>query len=1155
MANGAPPPTFEQYAPQPNTAATQKERGAAASTSRTQAATEASRASAQRTTALTPLEVKEKSAKAELAGINLETARMKLDKARKAVEAMPPPEKLDEARNVIMVELQNALEAKKLSRDMTGASGFAYDMTSGISGSPGASVNALLKPIKSNTAFNRIKKMRTEESPTGAALGAVSDKELDLLVSSEAAIDPAAGDNVFQGGLDTVIGNRIEMLMKLGADPLEIARLIPPEDLPIYKDKFRAYRFLETDLGAMNKYLEVSRKDGTYDPADFAELMGQAYFNATGRKPNQEFFEGAFNTGIKYLENPDATLNAFDYSQADADIQERIGSAGYKEDGLTWGETLGGAAINFVPSTFELAFDTVKALTVNLPETIDGVVDVIGGATGLSDDPTAWEALKNYYSDRYGSIEGFKRALRTDPASIAADVAGVLTGGATIIGTTANVAAKTSKISALSNAAKASEAFTSMAGKIDPLSSAAAIAKKGAGLTKTVGEAAAIGAPARYAGTTTEAVKQAFDAGKRGSTVFTEQMTGVGDAAAPVTKAEAALTELYQGRSQNYQRRMAALQKSEEVSFDDVDAAINKARQVGTHKGIDISAAADVWDEVGTKVAEFRDQGLNTLEDFDAMKRAVKTISNKYQRGTPQFKVANDVANAINDVIVEKAPVYANIMKDYRQASDTLADVKASLSIGNVSPDVTLRKLLRTAEGRGPRGTTVLQILEKTPSGKGLGDMLAGQALSGTEASGFAASATAPAALLTGSPEVLAAAAMSPRYLGEKAYGAGQVVGPAERLAARMAQTAPAQRMVELAEKYGPTGMAATRLVNPTVIQPMADPAAISESVPLSEAAAAEYSPPFPTMQMEKPGAMSLENYYTAAEKPAFSLDEYRKMIAEQPVVVNQALPEEEEEEEPQPFARGGLAVAPIALQRGGRPKKQTSWYDDLTMAVSRRSNDLVAAAADLADKYGLTPAQSAAWVAKQMGRSPQEVAAIRRNLGGVGNFRNVVNAGAASNEQRFRQQGGRGSRAPDMAAPPVRMADVAYRAADIPRAVVSETPRALEAAGNYIRNTTPQQAMQDARRAGGMVVDMVKEDPYGFAFDMPFYAAFPKSAATSDFAAMRGASRTLEPYASDPEAAQAKRMVDALSVLPLGVAPYAARRMLPSAARRVSRR
>jgi hypothetical protein len=72
----------------------------------------------------------------------------------------------------------------------------------------------------------------------------------------------------------------------------------------------------------------------------------------------------------------------------------------------------------------------------------------------------------------------------------------------------------------------------------------------------------------------------------------------------------------------------------------------------------------------------------------------------------------------------------------------------------------------------------------------------------------------------------------------------------------------------------------------------------------------------------------------------------------------------------------------------------------------------------------------------------------------------------------------------------------------------------------------------------------MVKEDPYGFAFDMPLYAAMPTLAATSDFAAMRGASRSLQPYTSDPEAAKAKRMVDALSVLPLSAAPYAARRM-----------
>jgi hypothetical protein len=923
MANGAPPPTFDEFEPRANVPATRKEQAQTAGIRSTEARTEASRATAKRTEALMPFEVATAEAKAGKAQIDREAARIKLDKARQKVGAMPKPEKLDEARRLVMDELKNALEAKKLSREMSGASGFAFDLTSGISGSPGASVKSLLEPIYANTAFNRLQKMRAE-SPTGGALGAVSDKELSLLKSSEAAIDPSASDKVFQSGLDTVIGNRIETLMKLGADPLELAQIIPPEDLPVYKDRFRAYRFLEDDVAAMNNYMQTSRKAGTYDPADFAELMGQAYFNATGREPNQEFFESAFDTGIKYLENPEATLSAFDYSQADEDIQKRIGSSAYTgDDGLTWGETLGGAAINFVPSTFELAFDTVKALTVDLPDTIEGVADIVGGATGLSDDPSAWEALKTYYSDRYGSVEGFKKALRTDPASIAADVAGLLTGGATIVAKAGSTAAKVSKINALSNAAKASESFANFAGKIDPLSSAASIAKKGLQAGAATAEAVGVGLPARYAGTTGEAVKQAFEAGKRKSPEFAEQISGAGDVAAPVAKAEAALTELYQDRSNRYTQRMARLKKDEVVSFDDVDQAIAKVAQVGQHKGIDISSAADVWDEVSAKIDEFRAKDLNTIEDFDAMKRAVRTIASKYQLGTPQHKVAKDVSKAINDVIVDKAPVYANIMKEYRDASDVLADVKASLSIDAKSADTTLGKLRRTVEGRGPRGRTVLDILEQTPSGKGLGDMLAGQALSSPEVSGFGATVTGAGAAATGSPEMLAMATMSPRSLGTKAYEMGQVYGPVERAVQGLGQTPVAQKAVDLMQRYGQPAAEGVRMINP-IIQSQVDPmSAGAQSVPLSEAAMRDYMPPFPTVEMSKPGALTLEQFYAKEDPAVLSLEAFRSQepLAGQPVA-EEPLPEEEEEETQQ-FARGGLAVAPIALRKGGQPKKQ----------------------------------------------------------------------------------------------------------------------------------------------------------------------------------------------------------------------------------------
>lgn len=945
MATGDPPPTFDNFAPRANAPAARKAAAQDASTQASEAGAASSRVSAERTEKLLPLEVEERKTKIAKGNLDLEAARMKLDASRKRLSDMPQPEKLQEAREAVMVELNNALEAKKLSRDMFGASGLGHTTTSLYSGSPASSVNSLLKPIAANTAFDRLQKMRMD-SPTGGALGAVSEKELGLLVSSEASIDPTGGDKIFQNGLDTVIGNRIEMLMKLGADPLELARMIPPEDLPTYKDKFRAYRFLDTDVAAMNKYMAETRKAGTYDPADFAELMGQAYYNATGRAPNEDFLGSAFETGVKYMENPKATLNAFDYAAADEDIQKRIGSSAYAgDDGLTWGETLGGAAINFVPSTFELAYDTVYALTLGLPDTLEGVVDIVGGATGLSDD-ASYEALKKYYSDRYGSVEGFEKALQTDPASIMADVAGVMTGGATILAKTGSVASKVSKISALSNAAKAAETFGTYAAKLDPLNTAAALTSKGVKTATRAAEAAVVDVPSRFAGTTPEAVKQGFEAGKRGSQEFTEYASGSGDLTVPLEKAEKALGEMYQQRSNEYTRRMDRLKKSPEMlAFDDVEKAIEGVRNVGRHKGIDISAAADVWNEVDAKYMEFLDKGLNSIDDFDAMKRAIKTIGSKYQPGTPQFKVANDVAKAINGVIVDKAPVYANIMKDYRQASDALTDVKATLSLGAASPDTAINKLRRNAEGRTPRGRTVLDLLEQTPSGKGLGDMLAGAALSSDVSTGFGSTLTGPAAVMSGSPEVLSAAMITPKSLGEKAYQMGQAYGPVERAIGSFGQNQKVQAAADLAQKYGPQAMEAIRMANPVFIQPQMDPTSSVEVFSAEQEATPEgYIAPFPNVDMGTADGLRLEKFYGTPETAGLNLDAFR---AEQPappaatpdagvvMIDNRAAKlgedgrfyyvdtgESAETEEASGFARGGTVQAPIALRKGGKAEK-----------------------------------------------------------------------------------------------------------------------------------------------------------------------------------------------------------------------------------------
>ncbi len=231
--------------------------------------------------------------------------------------------------------------------------------------------------------------------------------------------------------------------------------------------------------------------------------------------------------------------------------------------------------------------------------------------------------------------------------------------------------------------------------------------------------------------------------------------------------------------------------------------------------------------------------------------------------------------------------------------------------------------------------------------------------------------------------------------------------------------------------------------------------------------------------------------------------------------------------------------------------RKQTSWFDDLLMATSRRSNDIVAAAADLADKYGVTPANAVAWIARNVeGRSPQEVERIRRNLQPLGSNRAIVNAGAMSNEERFRQAGGRGARKPEEVTAPVRLGAAAYKPSAIPTAIAKQAPVAVDVVTEYFRNNTPSGVVSDAAELARKGYEGFVNDPFGSIVETAVYAnpLTAIAAAPFDYAAMREGSEMLAPYAKDDaEAAKAQEMVDALSVLP-GVAAvpgvgYAARK------------
>ena len=82
-------------------------------------------------------------------------------------------------------------------------SGLGAETFMNIGGSNAANAAALIKTIMSDVAFSRLQKMRNE-SPTGGALGQVSNIELDLLKSARGSLDQKISPPLFRKNLDLI---------------------------------------------------------------------------------------------------------------------------------------------------------------------------------------------------------------------------------------------------------------------------------------------------------------------------------------------------------------------------------------------------------------------------------------------------------------------------------------------------------------------------------------------------------------------------------------------------------------------------------------------------------------------------------------------------------------------------------------------------------------------------------------------------------------------------------------------------------------------------------------------------------------------------------------------------------------------------------------
>jgi len=449
---------------------------------------------------------------------------------------------------------------------------------------------------------------------------------------------------------------------------------------------------------------------------------------------------------------------------------------------IAWSDVPLEAVKSFGPSVANMVGDIYQAVTSPV-QTTKAVLDLGAGilqnalperlVQAVGEDKASRDLASKvgqHYVQRYGSVEGAKKALATDPAGVMADLSTVLTAGATL---------PTRLAPSLSTAARA----------VDPL----LLSAKGLAKTADIGGQGVKQALGLTTGVGGESIGQAYKAGLAGgeaAEALKANMRGNVEQTAVLDAAKQNLAELGRQRQQAYRANMQNIKGDKSVlDFTGIDKAVTDAQSKVVFKGkIKNEAAAQKLAEVEAKVADWKSldpADFHTPEGLDALKQSIgETLESIPFESTQQRLVVGEVYNAVKNEINKQAPTYAKTMKAYADASEQIKEIEKALSLGKkASVDTAMRKLQSLMRNNvntnyGQR-LKLAQELEAA-GGRQLMPSLAGQSLNQLVPRGIQGATSIPTSLgafsLGGLPLTLAYGTVSsPRLAGEAAYGAGRV--------------------------------------------------------------------------------------------------------------------------------------------------------------------------------------------------------------------------------------------------------------------------------------------------------------------------------------------------------------------------------------------
>jgi hypothetical protein len=132
--------------------------------------------------------------------------------------------------------LRTINQIRSIYKGISPGVGGAANWLSYIPGTDAADVARLVKTLQGNIAFKKLAEMKAA-SPTGGALGAISERELDLLASSAGSVDPALSFFLFKDNLDQIENGALKAKQLLEEDIASIEK--PQKFTPIQSQENR----------------------------------------------------------------------------------------------------------------------------------------------------------------------------------------------------------------------------------------------------------------------------------------------------------------------------------------------------------------------------------------------------------------------------------------------------------------------------------------------------------------------------------------------------------------------------------------------------------------------------------------------------------------------------------------------------------------------------------------------------------------------------------------------------------------------------------------------------------------------------------------------------------------------------------------------------